>query len=50
MRWQMATPEGYLFGDEIWAIVTVAMDLTVDLTQQLSSLSCDNQQQDSNMS
>jgi hypothetical protein len=37
----MATPEGYLFGDEIWAIVTVAPDLTVDLTQQLQSLSCD---------
>lgn len=44
--WQMSTPEGFLFGDEIWVICTVGPDLTVDLTQQLQSLSCDNQYQD----
>lgn len=38
----MSTPEGFLFGDEIWVICTVGPDMTVDLTQQLQSLSCDN--------
>ncbi|CAL8142516.1 unnamed protein product [Orchesella dallaii] len=40
--WQMSTPEGYLFGDEIWMIVTVGPDMTVDLTERLQSLTCDN--------
>lgn len=40
--WQMSTPEGFLFGDEIWVICSVGQDMTVDLTQQLQSLSCDN--------
>jgi len=45
MRWQMSTPEGYLFGDEIWVIVTVAPDVTADLTQQLQGLHCDQHNQ-----
>ena len=44
MRWQMSTPEGYFFGDEIWAIVTVAPDMTVGLTERLQSLTCDQDQ------
>ncbi|CAG7816807.1 unnamed protein product [Allacma fusca] len=44
MRWQMSTPEGYFFGEEIWSIVTVAPDVTAGLTERLQSLTCDQDQ------